>query len=211
MLADERRMVVEQLPRLADLTPGRTGNLSVARGDYIVITPSGVPYREIDVDDIPVVTTAGEQPHGEYLPSSELPLHQAIYDRFEPGAIAHVHSPWATTLAVLNEPLPPVHYMVALAGNQVPVAEYATYGSEDLGDNVVDAMAQSDAEACLLSNHGLVTTADSPESAIETAEAVESVAQLYCQAGAIGTPRQLSDDEIERVSRKLNDDGPEND
>jgi L-fuculose-phosphate aldolase len=209
MLDAERRTVAARAGDLAALTPGRTGNLSVRRGDHLAITPSGVPYDEITADDVPVVSLDGEQVAGDREPSSETPMHRHIYDRFETGAIVHVHSPWATTLAVLGAPLPPVHYMIALAGERVPVAEYATYGTERLAANAVEAMAEAGSTACLLANHGLVATADDAEAAIETAGAVESVAQVYCQARAFGTPESLPTDEIRRVARKLDEYGQE--
>ncbi len=107
-------------------------------------------------------------------------MHRGIYRRLEAGAVVHVHSPWVTTLAVLGRPLPPVHYMLALAGGTVPVAEYATYGIAELAANAVEAMAAADATACILANHGLVAYTDAPDpaAALETAVAVESVARV---------------------------------
>lgn len=209
MLAAERRQVAEQVSELETLTPGRTGNLSVRRGDRMAITPSGVPYADIAPDDVPVVSLGGERLSGDRAPSSETPMHRHIYDRFETGAIAHTHSPWATTLAVLRQPLPPVHYMVALAGETVPVADYATYGTEELAANAVEAMEAAGSDACILANHGLVATGADAAAAIETAEAVESVAQVYCQARTVGEPSELDGDEIDRVARKLDSYGPD--
>lgn len=203
MLAEERREVARQGRELAALTPGRTGNLSVRRGERVAVTPSGVPYAEIEPDDVPVVSPDGEMLWGSLEPSSETPMHRGIYDRLGVGAVAHVHSPWATTLAVLGEPLPPVHYMLALAGGRVPVAEYATYGTEALAANVVDAMTDADAEACLLENHGLVACGDDAADAVETATAVESVAQVYCQARTLGSPRELPPEAMAAVAKKL--------
>ncbi|AZH27160.1 class II aldolase/adducin family protein [Haloplanus aerogenes] len=208
MLDAERQTVATAVSTLARLTPGRTGNLSVRRGDHVAITPSGVPYDRIDAADVPVVGPDGEV-HGDHAPSSELPLHRACYEAFDTGAVAHAHSPWATTLAVLQEPIPPVHYMLSLAGGEVPVAAYATYGTEQLGENVVAAMTDADATACLLANHGLVAIGDDLDGAMETAVAVESVAQVYCQALAIGTPEPLPEAELDRVGRKLADYGPD--
>lgn len=203
MLDAERRTVADRVPDLARLTPGRTGNCSVRRGEHVAITPSGRPYDAIDAADVPVVTVGGERVAGDRTPSSELPMHRALYGAFDAGAVVHTHSPWATTLAVCREALPPVHYMLALAGGQVPVADYATYGSEALGENVVAAMADADATACLLANHGLVAVGDDLAAAMETAVAVESVARVYCQARAFGTPEPLPEDELARVERKL--------
>lgn len=191
------------------LTPGRTGNLSVRRERRIAITPSGVPYGEIDPADVPIVSLDGERLWGDRAPSSETPMHRRIYERFEPGAIVHAHSPWATTLAILGESLPPVHYMIALAGETVPVAAYATYGTEALADNAVAAMAEAESSACLLANHGLVATGEDADDAIETAVAVESVAQVYCQARAIGEPQELSSGDVEAAARKFEEYGPD--
>lgn len=209
MLADERQAVVDHLDDVARLTPGRTGNVSVRRGDRFAVTPSGVSYAAIDAADVPVVTEEGEQVAGEFAPSSEMPMHRGIYQRFDAGAVAHVHSPWATTLAVLRESLPPVHYMIVLAGEQVPVADYATYGTEQLADNVVTAMEAADSEACILANHGLVATGEDAASAVETAQAVESVARVYCQARAFGTPETLSPAELQHVAERFEDYGPD--
>jgi L-fuculose-phosphate aldolase len=209
MLSDERRAVAAHVSELARLTPGRTGNLSVRREDALAITPSGVPYDDIEPADVPVVSLDGTRLAGEWAPSSETPMHRHIYRRFDTGAIVHVHSPWATTLAVLREPLPPVHYMVALAGERVPVAAYATYGTEALAANAVEAMADADSDACLLANHGLVATGADADTAIETARTVESVARVYCQARAFGTPEELPPAEIERTARKLREYGPD--
>ncbi|GAB6862198.1 class II aldolase/adducin family protein [Haloplanus litoreus] len=203
MLEPERRTVVDRVADLARLTPGRTGNLSVRSDEYVAITPSGQPYDTITVADVPVVTVDGDRVAGEGTPSSELPMHRALYGAFDAGAVAHTHSPWATTLAVCREALPPVHYMLALAGGRVPVADYATYGSEELGENVVAAMAGAESTACLLANHGLVAVGDDVADAMETVVAVESVAQVYCQACTVGTPEPLPEAELARVERKL--------
>jgi len=203
MLERCRQEVADRARDLEELTPGRTGNLSVRRGDRLAVTPSGVSYDEIEAADVPVVSLEGTVLWGELTPSSETPMHCGIYDRFAVGAIAHVHSPWATTLAVLGEPLPAVHYMLALAGGAVPVAEYATYGTEALAANVVEAMTDADTEACLLANHGLVACGEDGADAVETAVAVESVAQVYCQGRAIGTPVELSAEQMADVSKKL--------
>ena len=203
MLDAERRAVADELDRLAALTPGRTGNLSVRRGDRFAVTPSGVPYDEVGPGDVPVVTLEGEVVAGALEPSSETPMHRAIYDRLDVGAVAHTHSPWATTLAVLGKPVRPVHYMLALAGGEVPVADYATYGTEALAANAVDAMAGADSRACLLANHGLVATGPDAAGAVEATEAVEAVAGLDCRARALGGGKVLPEEELDRVTQRF--------
>lgn len=180
------------LPALAELTPGRTGNLSVRSGDTVAITPSGIPYAEIDVSDIPVLSMNGSHVAGERGRSSETPMHLGIYQALDVRALVHVHAPWSTTLAVLGEELPPVHYMLAAAGGAVPVAPYAPFGTTDLAENAVSAMTDAGTTACLLANHGLIAGGTDLSDAMETAIAVESTAQVYLQARSVGDPVELT-------------------
>lgn len=203
MLGAERRAVATRASELNALTPGRTGNVSVRRDDRFAVTPTGVAYDRIEAPDVPVVSLDGTQVAGETAPSSETPMHTAVYREFEPGAIVHTHSPWASTLSILHEPIPPVHYMLALAGTTVPVADYATYGTEELAENAVAAMREANAEACLLANHGLLVTGEDVDGALETAVNVEYTARIYCQAKALGDPVELSAEEMGAVAEKF--------
>jgi L-fuculose-phosphate aldolase len=202
-LEPERDAVVTRAPDLAELTPGRTGNLSVRDGDSFAVTPTGVPYDSFDVEDVPVVTLDGDQIDGEMAPSSEVPMHAAIYRRVDARAIVHTHSTWATTLAVMHEPLPPVHYMLETVGGEVPVAEYAPYGTDELAANVVGAMDDAGSTACLIENHGLVVTADDLPTALEHTGHVENLAQVYLQAKGAGTPQELSTEQMDAVAEKF--------
>jgi L-fuculose-phosphate aldolase len=202
-LAAERVAVVDHAPALAELTPGRTGNLSVRRGDRFAATPTGVAYDAFDASDVPVVTLDGDVVDGEMAPTSEVPMHTGIYDRLDAGAVVHTHSPWATTLAVLGEELPPIHYMITAVGRTVPVADYAPYGTDELAELAVAAMADADARACILANHGLVVVGEDLPGAVENTVHVESLCRLYCQARAHGEPAELSDDELATVEAKF--------
>jgi L-fuculose-phosphate aldolase len=196
-LAAARQAVVEHAPALASMTPGRTGNLSVRDGERVAVTPTGVAYDAFDAADVPVVTLDGEQVAGGMAPSSEVPMHTAIYERDRPGAVVHTHSPAATALAILGQELPPIHYMIVAVGKRVPVADYAPFGTAELADSAVAAMERADASACILANHGLVVTGPDLPTAVENARHVESLAGLYLQARAVGEPDTLSDAQLE--------------
>ncbi len=195
--------VVGGLPELVELTPGRTGNLSARAGETVAITPSGVHYDEIETTDVPVLSIDGDQIGSELVPSSETPMHLGIYRSLDVGAIVHVHSSWATTLAVLGEELPPVHYMLAAAGGTVPVAPYAPFGTTELAENAVTAMEEAGTTACLLANHGLVAGGTDLTDAIETAIAVESTARVFLQAQSVGEPVELSTEEFEVAMKQF--------
>jgi len=199
----ERAAIVAGAPALAELTPGRTGNISVRRGEAFAVTPTGVPYDAFDAEDVPVVDFDGEQVTGEMAPSSEVPMHTGIYRHDEPGAIVHTHSPWATTMATLREPLPPIHYMIVAVGRRVPVADYAPYGTEELAANVVAAMAEADSDAAILANHGLAVTGPDLETALENTRHVEDLCRLYLQATAVGEPHTLSEEQLATAEERF--------
>ena len=207
----ERQAVVDHAPALASLTPGRTGNLSVRTGDQFAVTPTGVPYDSFGREDVPVMTLDGEQTAGRMAPSSEVPMHTHIYRHDEPGAIVHTHSPWATTLAVMGEPLPPIHYMIVAVGKSVPVADYAPYGTEELALNVVEAMEEAESSAVILANHGLVVTGEDLSTAVENTQNVESLCRLYCQSRAFGEPNELPEHELDTAIAKFEEYGQQPD
>jgi L-fuculose-phosphate aldolase len=209
LLEAERQQIVAHAPALGTLTPGRTGNISVRNGDQFAVTPTGVAYDAFTVDDVPVVNLEGDHVAGEMLPSSEVPMHRHIYrgHEAEPNAIVHTHSDWSTTMAVLRRELPPIHYMIVAVGKRVPVAEFAPYGTEELAANVVAAMAEAEASATFIENHGLVVVADDLETALEHTTHVESLSRLYLQASAVGEPVELDDAALEATIEKFADYG----
>ncbi|QZA87994.1 class II aldolase/adducin family protein [Salinarchaeum sp. IM2453] len=203
MYQQERQQLVEAASRISSLTPGRTGNISIRHDGHILITPSGVPYDEMRWKNISVINADGKQVAGNRERSSEFRLHQLIYKQRATTAIAHTHSPWITTLAVLREPLPPVHYQLAMAGGTVPVAKYATFGTDKLANSVIETLNDSNVNACILANHGLVATANALSEVTELTELIESTAQIYCQARAVGTPKLLTEEELQTASRRF--------
>lgn len=197
-LRAERETVCDLGRRMLDtgLTTGTGGNLSARAGDRIAVSPSGVPYEETTPEMVPLVTPEGDRVSGDLAPSSETPMHTRIYRaRDDVGGIVHTHSPYASTFASLNEPIPASHYLIAFAGPEVPVAGYAPPGTAELGDLAVEALGQ-EYNACLLKNHGAMIVGESLDDAFETARMVEFCARVHYQAVGIGDPDILSDDRI---------------
>ncbi len=187
-----------------------SGNMSIRISDDVIcITPSSMPYDEIGPADIVVVDRSGHPVRGTRKPSSETPLHCLAYrSRPDVSAIVHTHSPMATTLAILGTPIPAVHYMIAVTGvTTVPVAEYATYGTEQLARNVRAAFG-APARAVLLANHGLVTAGPTLADAAFVAEAVETLAGFYYRAIVAGAPNILSPEQMAEVMAKYQDKEP---
>jgi L-fuculose-phosphate aldolase len=186
-----------------DLTPGLSGNASVRTHAGFLITPSAMPYGDLRGDDLVELRADGSARGDQRTPSSEWQLHRDLLAaRPEVEAIVHTHSLYCTSIACLRRPLPAVHYMIALAGtDEIPCAEYATYGSVELAANVLRALGSGD--ACLMANHGMVALGRSLDAALRLAAEVETLAGQNWHATAIGTPHVLPPAEIERVRAKF--------
>lgn len=208
MLEDQswlRQCVVDAGLDLArtGLSPQRSGNISARVGDVVLITPSGVGYEDLLPGDIVALSLDGSVASGRFAPSSEAPMHLAIYRaRPDVGAIVHAHSDYAVTLAVLKRAIPAFHYMVAVAGGKdIRCAPYATFGSEALAAHAVKAL--EDRKACLLAHHGQIAVGATVEEALHLAHEVETLAGQYWRALQIGEPELLDDGEIARVVEKF--------
>jgi len=201
---EAREGLVAGAQRLAalGLNPGRSGNLSRRWDGGFLVTPTGLAYERLRPADI-VHVDAADGFHGARAPSSEWRLHRDVYRRHaEAQAVAHTHSPYATTLACLRRGIPAFHYEVAFAGGaDIRCAGYATFGTQDLSDRALAAL--EDRRACLLANHGLVAFGATLEDAVELAEKVEALARLYWQALQAGEPVLLDAVEMARVVEKF--------
>ncbi len=204
LLPDARAAIVVTCRELAaaGLVVGTAGNVSVREGDLVAVTPSGLRYAELTPDLVGVHRLDGAAVEAPLAPTSELPLHLAIYAA-QPaaGAVVHTHSPAATALSALVDEVPTVHYYAAMFGGAVRVAPYATYGTEELARNAVQALR--DRTGCLLGNHGAVTVGQDLATAHDKSIYLEWLCDVYLRAAAAGTPRLLSGAEIDAVAARL--------
>src|ERR1700744_5360692 len=119
------------------LVVGTPGNVSPRAGELIAVTPSGLDYAELWAELVGVHRLDGEPVEAPLRPSSELPLHLAVYAATGAGALVHTHSPAATATSALVDEVPAIHYQVAAFGGPVAVAPYATYGTDQLAGHGV--------------------------------------------------------------------------
>jgi L-fuculose-phosphate aldolase len=189
---------------LADgLAVGTAGNISMRVGDVVAITPSGIGYDEMRPADVCVVTLDGavlgstgmDAPEA---PSSETPMHLAIYAATAATAIVHTHSPEVVALSATCEELPAIHYAITGLGGPVRVARYARFGSAGLAEAAVGALAGR--RAAILANHGAITYGSSVAEAYDRARLLEWLACVYRLALSYGTPRILSAAELDEVA-----------
>lgn len=199
-----REIVIEAARQMnrEGLSAGRSGNVSKRYGDGFLITPSGMLYDDLTDEDIVLIGLDGAF-HGRRMPSSEWQFHLDIYKAHRAaGGIVHCHSRHATALACARRPIPAFHYMVAAAGGkQIPLADYATFGTGRLSRSILKALG--DLRACLLANHGQIAIGRKTFAALELAREVEELAAQYCLTLAIGEPVILPDEEMDQVLEKF--------
>ncbi|MDJ0866163.1 MAG: class II aldolase/adducin family protein [Myxococcota bacterium] len=180
-------------------SPGTTGNVSARCEDGLLITPTGVEPDELEIEDVVALAPDGAPRPGQRAPSTEWPMHAAVYAaRPDVGAAVHCHSRFATILSCTRRGIPAIHYMIgATGGFDVPCAPYATFGTRELSDHIVDSLGRRN--ACLMANHGQLALGRDVRRAIRTAEEVERLAETYWGVLAIGGPVLLTEDEMKDV------------
>ena len=208
---NQRNQIIEYSLKLnsTNLSPLRSGNISL-RGiqddiEGYLITPSGKKYETLKPEDIVFMGLNEEEEKNDSTnkPSSEWRFHRDIYlNKKEAQAIVHAHSPHATAVSSHGKPIPPFHYMIALAGgDDIKCAEYATFGSEELFKNVIQALKNR--SACLIANHGQVAFGENLEKTFELAQEIENICHQYINAIRIGIPKILSKKEMKIVLEKF--------
>jgi len=210
---NQRNKIIEYSLKLnsTNLSPLRSGNISIrskeAEKDGYLITPSGKKYESLKPEDIVFMGLNEEEKKNgsENKPSSEWRFHRDIYiNKKNAEAIVHAHSPHATAVSSHGKSIPPFHYMIALAGgDDIKCAEYATFGTDELSRNIIEALENR--SACLMSNHGQVAFGKNLDQAFELAQEIENICHQYTIALKLGKPKILSFEEMKKVLEKAKD------
>lgn len=179
------------------LVEGTAGNISARRADgNIVITPSSVDYRDMQLDDLVLVDPGGSmlQAADGRSPSSEMQLHLACFAAFDDiGSVIHSHPVWATMFAIAHQPIPAcIDEFAVYCGGDVRCTDYAASGTADVGTNAVAALEGR--AAALIANHGLVAVGPRPDKVLHVTALVERTAQIVWGARALGGPVPIPED-----------------
>jgi L-fuculose-phosphate aldolase len=169
--------------------------------DQVVVTPTGGVFGEMRGEDMVVVDRSGELLDGPLAPTSELGLHLLLYERMDAGAVVHTHAPYATALSCVVDEVPAVHYSMLMFGGTLKVAPYATFGTDELAQNVLGALEGR--TACLMQNHGHVGYGHDLAYAVEASLMVEWACTVYWRARALGVPAALSDEQLQDVAAQV--------
>jgi L-ribulose-5-phosphate 4-epimerase len=191
------------LPRtgLVDLT---FGNVSVADPERRVfaIKPSGVDYDKLSADDMVVLDYEGNVIEGNLRPSSDTPTHRCLFLNF-PGirSVVHTHSRNAVAFAQAGIDLPCLgtthcdyfHGPVPVTRTMTPAEVGGDYEWET-GKVIIERFAGIDpfhVPAVLVRNHGPFVWGSSRTKAVETAQALEIIADMALKTLALN-PSSIS-------------------
>jgi len=178
--------------QLIDLTFGNVSVGDRARAVF-AIKPSGVDYAVMKADDMVVVDFEGAIVEGTLRPSSDTPTHRCLFRAFEGiRSVVHTHSRNAVAFAQAGRGIPCMGTTHSdYFYGEVPVTRAMT-PDEVGGDyewetgNVVVARFRGidplQIPAVLVRNHGPFTWGPSGKKAVETAFALEIVAEMAMKA-----------------------------
>jgi L-fuculose-phosphate aldolase len=199
LLAAEREAVARASRHLAEtgLVIGTAGNVSARSGDLVAVTPTGSDLGELTAEMITVIDLDGEMVDGDLAPTSEVPLHTGIYKATNALAVTHAHAMASTALSCCHDELPALHYNCLELGGAPRTAAYATFGSQQLADNVIEALKGRN--AAMMQNHGSVAYGATMDQAVHNLELLEWLAELYWRASSMGTPHVLTDKDFEDI------------
>jgi L-fuculose-phosphate aldolase len=208
ILERERHLVVEYGKKVSQsgLTEGTSGNLSMANRSegLFAISPSGIDYFDIRPEDVVVLKIEDATiVDGIRKPSSEWALHQAVY-KAKPTAngVIHTHSRFCSTLACMHQPMVAVHYAIASCGAaRVECADYATFGTKELSENVV--LSMKNANAVLLANHGIVVCGMGLKEAYSLLENMEYVAEIQWRTACASGAKVIDDAEMANILERF--------
>lgn len=160
------------------LAVATTGNASVRDGDGVLISPTSLPYEELEEDDVVRIGLDGSVLEGAREPSSEWRVHCAVYRaREEVGAIVHTHSPHAVAWSFLGEDLDTgTEELEIYAGGAVRAAAFAPTGGDELAAAALAALG--DRRAALMARHGVLACGPDVRAALHVCAVVEQQAQV---------------------------------
>ena len=183
------------------------GNVSgrVVGKDLFVITPSGVPYDELDPASMIVCDLDGNVVPGtagsERSPSSDTAAHAYVYRTMpDVGGVVHTHSTYAVAWAVLGEEIPCITTgMADEFGGPIPLGPFALIGDDSIGRGIVETLREHRSRAVLMRSHGPFTIGVSARDAVKAAVLAEDAARTAHAARQVGPLVPLPQDAIDRL------------
>lgn len=200
---DQIILIIDKIYR-SGMTTTSGGNISIIdeNGD-VWVTPSAIDKGTLRPTDIICVRKDGSI-EGRHKPSSEYPFHIAIYKcRPEIKAVIHAHPPALVSFSIVRQ-IPDTNVLPQAKNVCGPIgyAPYALPGSEELGDVIADEFNKG-VNAVIMENHGTVVGGKDLSDAYQRFETMEFCARTLIYGNTIGTPKFLSDTQIEDFEKQI--------
>jgi L-ribulose-5-phosphate 4-epimerase len=162
----------------------------------VVIKPSGIAYEDLSPQNMVIVDLDGVIIEGDLIPSIDTASHLYVYrNRPDVFGMVHTHSPYATSFAVLNQPIPMCVTTAGLVGKSIPLGGYVPpVGAEDIGREILRVIG--DSLAVIMRSHGVFTIGRSASQATRVAVEVEEIAKIAHLAMLRGTPIELTEEQV---------------
>ncbi len=194
-----------ELPR-NNLVAWTSGNVSARDPEtgLVVIKPSGIKFQDLTPENMVVVDVDGKLIEGDYKPSSDTASHCYIYRHMpQVNGVVHTHSRYATAFAILGREIPCLTTAMGDEfGGPIPCGGFALIGGEEIGQVVVETLADSVSPSCLLQNHGVFATGANAEKAVQAAVMTEDNAAIVWTALQMGTPLTIAADDIAKLHHR---------
>ncbi len=181
------------------LTHGSAGNISarIPGAGTCLIKPSGCSFADLEPGHFIIVDIESREVlAGEARPSIETPFHTRLYrQRPEAGGVVHIHPKYSTILSIVRGDIVPMGldlYEAPALAKGVPTSRFAPPGSEELADEMVEALKEH--VACLMPHHGITAIGRTIEEAAQNARVVERLAELQYNVMLVGEPQPLPEE-----------------
>ena len=165
------------------------GNISVriTGQDAFAITPSNYDYMKMVPEDVCVLDFDLNVLAGTLLPSVESAMHAAIYQvRPDVNTVVHTHQVYASTLALINKPIPGLFDEQArFLGRTVNIIPYAPSGTGGLKNTIAKHVSNHN-NAYIMQNHGALCFGHDAERAEYNVEILEKCSLAYLLALCTG-------------------------
>jgi L-fuculose-phosphate aldolase len=170
----------------SNLVQGTWGNISIRLDDnYLLITPSGMDYLTLKVEDIVLLNYHTMEYEGRHKPSGEKDIHAAIMrERKGVNAVIHSHPHECSSLAASHSDLPVMSdEMLKRVGGAAKSSAYALPSTKALAKATIKAI--EGVNACIMANHGLLAVGRTIDDAFETCRVMEESAKNYINKRAL--------------------------
>ena len=197
-----RKQVLEAILEAVDqgLIKGTSGNIALRdeNEDVIAITPSGIPYKGMEIGDIAIVDLSGKWIEENYKPSSEVPMHTAVMRaRPDVKATVHTHAMFATIMAMSGEEIKPT---TPPQCEFVPVrtVPFTMPGSDEVAEKVVEALGQN-GRSVLIKNHGMFCCGKDMKAAMSATIYTEEMAITEYYARVLGNFQPMPEEAVKKM------------